>query len=102
MDAAGRRPGKPSGHRDVFSASPRTPHRTARGEARATTPSPGVAIDPGDLSRLDSFTVAGTTGGYSARDFLEFIHDADRIARKGLFEGRAGGIVVLILLAGSP
>src|SRR5688572_21425269 len=51
------------------------------------TPAP-PPVDPRDLSKLDAFTVAGTTGGYlRTQAFLDFIHDAEQgIARKGLFE----------------
>ena len=80
--------------------------RTGPPIARAADPTPAKAappVDPRDLSKLDAFTVAGTTGGYlRTQAFLDFIHDAEQgIARRGLFEGRGPiAILVLILLGG--
>jgi thioredoxin:protein disulfide reductase len=85
--AAGRRTGPPA----APSADP------------VPAPAPAAPVDPRDLSKLDAFTVAGTTGGYlRTQAFLEFIHDAEQgIARKGIFEGRGPvAILVLILLGG--
>src|SRR5688500_3995436 len=67
--------------------------RTGPPVARAADPTPAKAVpplDPRDLSKLDAFTVAGTTGGYlRTQAFLDFIRDAEQgIARRGLFEGR--------------
>ena len=80
--------------------------RTGPPVARSADPvpaKPAAPIDPRDFSKLDGFTVAGTTGGYLATPaFLEFIHDAEQgITRRGLFEERGPvAILVLILLGG--
>jgi cytochrome c biogenesis protein CcdA len=93
-------------HRDVFTrltAGRRTGPPVARAAADPLPAKPAAPVDPRDLSKLDSFTVAGTTGGYlKTQAFLEFIHDAEQgIRRKGLFEGRGPiAILVLILLGG--
>jgi cytochrome c biogenesis protein CcdA/thiol-disulfide isomerase/thioredoxin len=92
-------------HREVFTrltAGRRTGPPAAR-TADPVTPAPAPPVDPRDLSKLDAFTVAGSTGGYlRTQAFLEFIHDAEQgIARKGIFEGRGPvAILVLILLGG--
>src|SRR5688572_1033984 len=93
-------------NRDVFTrltAGRRTGPPAARTADPVTAPAPAPPVDPRDLSKLDAFTVAGTTGGYlGTQAFLEFIHDAEQgIARKGIFEGRGPvAILVLILLGG--
>jgi len=93
-------------NREVFArltAGRRTGPPAARTADPVTTPAPAPPADPRDLSKLDAFTVAGTTGGYlRTQAFLEFIHDAEQgIARKGIFEGRGPvAILVLILLGG--
>ena len=93
-------------YREVFTrltAGRRTGPPAARTADPVTTPAPAPPVDPRDLSKLDAFTVAGTTGGYlRTQAFLEFIHDAEQgIARKGIFEGRGPvAILVLILLGG--
>jgi cytochrome c biogenesis protein CcdA len=93
-------------NRDVF-ARLTAGRRTGPPMAEAADPvQPAPAtppVDPRDLSKLDAFTVAGTTGGYlRTQAFLDFISDAEQgIARKGLFEGRGPvAILVLILLGG--
>jgi len=99
------KPIKPA-NREVFvklSAGRRTGPPVMRSLPSPAPPPPAAALDPRDFSKLDSFTVAGTTGGYLRTSaFLEFIHDAEQgIARKGLFEGRGpAAILVLILLGG--
>ena len=97
--------GDPDASRRVHAAHRGAAHRSAGSTRRR--PDPGRSrprpVDPRDFSKLDSFTVAGTTGGYlKTQAFLEFIHDAEQgIARKGLFEGRGPiAILVLILLGG--
>ncbi len=93
-------------NREVFTrltAGRRTGPPAARTADPVTAPAPAPPVDPRDLSKLDAFTVAGTTGGYlRTQAFLEFIHDAEQgIARKGIFEGRGPvAILVLILLGG--
>src|SRR5207245_10346829 len=51
---------------------------------------------------LDNFTVMGTTGGYlGARDFLEFIHNAETgVKPHGWFEGRGPLAILLIVFLG--
>jgi cytochrome c biogenesis protein CcdA/thiol-disulfide isomerase/thioredoxin len=93
-------------NREVFTrltAGRRTGPPAARSADPVTAPAPAPPVDPRDLSKLDAFTVAGTTGGYlRTQAFLEFIHDAEQgIARKGIFEERGPvAILVLILLGG--
>lgn len=55
-----------------------------------------------DLSALDRFEVAGTTGGYQgASDFLQFIRDAEAGVRpRGMFEGRGPLAILLLVLVG--
>ena len=52
-----------------------------------------------DAALLDDFVILGTTGGYQpAKDFLQFIHDAERgVKPRGLFEGR-GPLAILLLV----
>jgi cytochrome c biogenesis protein CcdA/thiol-disulfide isomerase/thioredoxin len=92
-------------NREVFtrlSAGRRTGPPAARA-ADPVGPKPGPPVDPRDLSKLDAFDVAGTTGGYlGTQAFLQFLRDAEQgIARKGWFEGRGPiAILALILLGG--
>jgi thiol:disulfide interchange protein DsbD len=94
----------PLAHRDVFTrltAGRRTGPPVAR-SAAPIPPKPSAPVDPRDFSKLDSFSVAGTTGGYlKTQAFLEFIRDAEQgIARKGLFEGRGPIAILLLILIG--
>lgn len=56
-----------------------------------------AAIDP--LTRLNEFTILGSTGGYlGTPDFIEFIHNAENgVQQKGMFEGR-GPLAILFLV----
>jgi thioredoxin:protein disulfide reductase len=71
-------------------------------------PAPGAPSAPGALdertavSRLDRFTVMGSTGGYvGTNDFLQFISDAEQgVASRGLFDGRGPIAILLIILVG--
>src|SRR5438876_6039949 len=58
--------------------------------------------NPGGITALDRFTVLGTTGGYlGAKDFLQFIHDAESgVKPRGLLEGRGPLAVLLIVFLG--
>jgi thiol:disulfide interchange protein DsbD len=92
-------------HRDVFDRI-----AFGRGEApgapapRAPAPGAGGEGSGGDsgISRLDNFTVLGTTGGYlGTRDFLQFVHNAEKgIHERGLFEGRGPLAILLLVFAG--
>ena len=55
-----------------------------------------------DLSKLDAFEIAGTTGGYQgSSDFLKFIHDAETgVKQRGMFEGRGPIAILLLVLIG--
>ena len=91
-------------HREVF-AKLAAGRRTGPPAAAAVDPVPSrppPPVDPRDLSKLDQFTVAGTTGGYlGTQAFLEFIQDAERgVVRKGLFEGRGPVAILLLILIG--
>jgi thioredoxin:protein disulfide reductase len=65
--------------------------RTGRSKAEAV-----------DLSKLDSFEVAGTTGGYQGSgDFLKFLRDAEAgVKQRGMFEGRGPLAILLLVLIG--
>ena len=65
----------------------------------------GVRLKPDttiDLSKLDRFDVAGTTGGYQgSSDFLKFIHDAEAgVKQRGMFEDRGPLAILLLVLLG--
>ncbi|HZR22408.1 MAG TPA: thioredoxin family protein [Vicinamibacterales bacterium] len=64
--------------------------------------SPSAQSGPVDLSKLDDFTVAGTTGGYQGSgDFLKFIKDAEAgVKQQGMFEGRGPIAILLLVLIG--
>jgi thioredoxin:protein disulfide reductase len=92
-------------NRDVFtrlSAGRRTGPPVVSAAPAPAAPPPSAAIDPRDFSKLDGFTVLGTTGGYLRTSaFLDFLHDAEQgIARKGLFEGRGPLAILLLILVG--
>src|SRR5262249_34835760 len=78
------------------------------GEAPASaTVTPDRSVRDGgpsgnDASKLDAFSVLGTTGGYQGTsDFLKFIHDAETgVKQHGLFEGRGPLMILLIVLVG--
>ena len=55
-----------------------------------------------DLTQLDGFVVAGTTGGYQgSTDFLQFIHDAENgVKPHSMFEGRGPLAILLLVLIG--
>jgi thiol:disulfide interchange protein DsbD len=55
-----------------------------------------------DRSTLDDFAVLGTTGGYiGSREFLKFVHNAERgVKERGLFEGRGPIAILLIVFLG--
>ena len=55
-----------------------------------------------DLTTLDAFDVAGTTGGYQgSSDFLKFVHDAEAgVKQRGMFEGRGPLAILLLVLIG--
>ena len=57
---------------------------------------------PEDVSKLDGFTVLGTTGGYlNAKEFLAFIRNAESgVRERGLFEGRGPLAILLIVFLG--
>jgi len=63
---------------------------------------PGSRATGDGASKLDAFTVLGTTGGYqNTTDFLRFIHNAEAgVKEKGLFEGRGPVAILLIVLIG--
>ncbi|HZP48471.1 MAG TPA: thioredoxin family protein [Vicinamibacterales bacterium] len=66
---------------------------------RGAPPRADTAVD---LSALDRFEVAGTTGGYQgSTDFLKFIHDAEAgVKQRGMFEGRGPIAILLLVLIG--
>jgi thiol:disulfide interchange protein len=94
-------------HPEVFSKitfgrgdAPRAPSpvaSTAAGTATGTDTDTVTA-----LSRLDDFTVLGTTGGYlGTGDFLKFVHDAENgVRERGLFEGRGPLAILLLVFVG--
>jgi cytochrome c biogenesis protein CcdA len=69
----------------------------------AAADTPAAASDgPFDLSELDDFTLAATTGGYLRKaEFLAFVRDAEQgVEQKGWFEGRGPLAILLIVLLG--
>jgi thiol:disulfide interchange protein len=94
-------------------AGPKTNPEVFDGIAFGTGRAPGAApvvapvrpsrIGDGELTLLDQFSVAASTGGYlGTGDFLQFIRNAEAgIKEPGLFEGRGPlAILVLVLLGG--
>jgi len=73
----------------------------AEGERRTTNgnEAPRTTNGSNDLSRLDRFTVLGSTGGYlSSSEFLTFIRNAENgVKERGMFEGR-GPLAILLLV----
>jgi thioredoxin:protein disulfide reductase len=55
-----------------------------------------------DASLLDDFVVAGTSGGYqNAREFLEFVRNAEAgVKPRGMFEARGPLAILLLVLIG--
>ena len=90
-------------HIDVFeglSFAPITDPGTASADPRAT---PSATDDAEVMTRLASFELRGTTGGYlGTDDFLDFIDRAESgRAEEGWFAGRGPlAILVLILIGG--
>ena len=90
-------------HTDVFeglSFAPITDPGTASADPRAT---PSATDDAEVMTRLASFELLGTTGGYlGTDDFLDFIDRAESgRAEEGWFTGRGPlAILVLILIGG--
>jgi thioredoxin:protein disulfide reductase len=66
------------------------------------TANPEAPAKQEDVAELAEFTVLGTTGGYlGAKDFLEFIHNAENgVKPRGLFEGRGPLAIVLLVFLG--
>jgi thiol:disulfide interchange protein len=91
-------------HQDAFEGlafeAPPVPGAGAAPAPAAPAAAPSGSAD--GLSRLDRFSVLGTTGGYLGRDdFLQFIHDAEQgVTRQGLFEGRGPLAILAIVLVG--
>jgi thioredoxin:protein disulfide reductase len=66
-------------------------------------PTPAARLDENAaLTKLASFSVQGTTGGYlGSDDFLQFIRDAEQgVASRGLFDGRGPIAILLLILVG--
>jgi thioredoxin:protein disulfide reductase len=88
-------------------AAPAAPGATAAAAAGATAATAAAASAPGDaaalLTKLDGFTVLGTTGGYlGPAAFLRFVRNAESgVKERGMFEGRGPlAILILVLLGG--
>jgi thioredoxin:protein disulfide reductase len=86
---------------------PAKPAGTDEGEAAGTGKGGGQESGGGSnnidaTTRLDKFTVVGTTGGYqNSSDFLTFIRNAEAgVKERGLFEGRGPLAILLIVLIG--
>jgi thiol:disulfide interchange protein DsbD len=75
---------------------------TSSPPAPATRATGGRAGTPLDLRQLDSFMLAGTTGGYlRSAEFLSFVRDAERgVRQKGWFEDRGPLAILLLVLVG--
>src|SRR5438552_2405034 len=72
-------------------------------DSKARIPNPESRIPSTDeVALLDKFTLLGTTGGYlGAKDFLEFIHNAETgVKPHGWFEGGGPLAILLIVFLG--
>jgi thiol:disulfide interchange protein len=92
-------------HGDVFAAiafgAGEKPGTAAAAPATPTPPPAPGGPDTG-ITRLDTFTVVASTGGYlGTGDFLTFIRNAESgVVEKGLFEGQGPMAILLIVLIG--
>jgi len=79
---------------------PAPPLRATR--PTATSASATATATSTTASRLDDFTVLGTTGGYMGTgEFLKFIKDAETgVKQRGLFEGRGPLAILAIVFLG--
>jgi thiol:disulfide interchange protein len=92
-----------AGHREIFEKI-----KFGTGEAPPVRSEPPIPFSSGtegaarNAADLDAFTVLATAGGYlPTKDFLRFVHDAERgVKQRGLFEGRGPLAILLIVFVG--